>query len=139
VPLLFALNMMKALPGFFTFVPFLFVFTLSGTMISATVPQVVPERSAGDGGAVKLLGITLIFKLVSGGCGVQVVRLGSVWFGQSETLKSQTSLGSPSVSQGSVPSPQLTTLAVWSQPSASNSLEPSDFGLPPAGTIPAAR
>src|SRR5205823_5934017 len=118
LPLPVALTMMTALPGIFTFVPSLF----GGTMMSTAVPQVVPERSAGGGGAGKLFGITLTFKLVSGGCGVQLGRLGSVWFGQRATLKSQMSLGSPSVSQASVPSAHVTTFEVLSQPATSNSM-----------------
>src|SRR6266849_4364017 len=121
----FAFTMMTAVPGFLTFMPFFFVFTLSGTRMSTVDPHAVPERSVGAGGSAEGFFFPcppLIFRLVSGGCGVHAGTLGSVWFGQSATLKSQTSLGRPSVSQASRPSLHWTTFAGVSTPSTSNSL-----------------
>src|SRR5437016_1228747 len=73
-PLLVALTRIVAFPVFF--LPF-FV-TLIGTMTSAESPHVVPVRSAGAVGSVRLFGFPLIFSAVSGGCGVQPLTFGSV-------------------------------------------------------------
>jgi len=117
LPLLLAVTMSFSFPGLFS--PFFVIFR--GTMTSVTGPHAVPLKSGGRASLVPL-GMLLTVIFVSGGCGVHAGTLGSVWFGQSATLKTQTSFGRPSVSQASLPSVHGTTFAPTSAPVTSSSM-----------------
>src|ERR1051326_1502047 len=113
LPLLVAVTMSLIFPGIF--LPFLV--TLIGTTTLVGGPQTAALRSVGRTSVVPF-GILLTLSLVSGPDGVHPGTL--VWFGQSATLKTQTSFGTPSVSHGSAPSLQMTILEPYAPVTSSS-------------------